>query len=118
MRTGPGQAGSQTGGSTMMTPSASADSGDAINDTRTANTIRGRIGIRCMAVSSPGQATLPAACVGDAARLLQVPVQLGKFRGTHPSGTLYHRLLQRGEGEHDLLDQGVQLLFFGLCDFS
>src|SRR5215212_1791765 len=118
MRTGPGQAGSQIGGSTMMTPSASADSGDAINDdTRTANTIRGRNGIRCMAVSSPGQTSLAAACVGDGARLLQVPVQLGKFCWIFPPGALCNRLLQQGEGEPDLLDQGVQLPFFGLCGF-
>src|SRR5215203_7542376 len=93
MRTGSGQTGSQTGGSMMMTPSARADSGGAIIDTRTdKNTIRDRIGTRRMAVSSPGQATLAAACVGDAARLLQVPKRMKSLqvlrteyfeRGTH-----------------------------------
>src|SRR5215203_5209445 len=92
MRTGSGQTGSQAGGSTMMTPSALADSGDATNDTMKANTIRDRIGIRRMAVSSPGQPTLAAACVGDAARLLQVPRRMKSLqvlrteyfeRGTH-----------------------------------
>src|SRR5215208_2762341 len=92
MRTGSGQTGSQAGGSTMMTPSALADSGDVTNDTMKANTIRDRIGIRRMAVSSPGQPTLAAACVGDAARLLQVPKSMKSLqvlrteyfeRGTH-----------------------------------
>src|SRR5918994_705871 len=118
MRTGSGQTGSQTGGSTMITPSALAASGDASNDTRTANTIRGRIGIRRMAVSSPGQATLAAACVRDAVWVFQVPVPSGKSRGTHSRRALCHRLLQQGEGESDLLDQGVQLLFFRPCGFS
>src|SRR5829696_6219023 len=118
MRTGSGHTASQTGGSTMMTPSALAASGDEINDTRTANTIRGRIGIRRMAVSSPGQATMAAACVGDAAWVFQVPVPSGKLRGTHSRRALCHRLLQQGEGDTDLLDQGVQLVLFGLCGFT
>src|SRR5918993_694433 len=118
MKTGSGQTGSQTGGSTMMTPSALAASGDAINDTRKANTIRGRIGIRRMAVSSPGQATLAAACVGDAARLLQVPVQLGKFRRTWSHCALCHRLLQQGDSVTDLLNDGIQLVFLRLYGFS
>ena len=76
----------------MITPSALADSGDATNDTMKANTIRDRIGIRRMAVSSPGQPSLVAACVGDAARLLQVPKRMKSLqvlrteyfeRGTH-----------------------------------
>src|SRR5215204_1107190 len=118
MRTGSGQTGSQTGGSMMMTPSARADSGGAIIDTRTEkNTIRGRIGTRRMAVSSPGQATLAAACVGDAARLLQVPVQLGEFRRTYLHRAVCERLLQQGEGVTDLLNEGIQLLFFGRCGF-
>src|SRR5215216_48269 len=113
MRTGSGQAGSQTGGSTMMTPSARADSGDAISDTRTANTIRGRNGFRRMAVSSPGQASLAAACVGDAARLFQVPWQLDAIRRTHGHRMLRHRLLQHRERGTNLLNQGIQQLFFG-----
>src|SRR5215218_930670 len=117
MRTGSGQTGSQTGGSTMMTPSALAASGDATSDTRTANTIRGRIGTRRMAVSSPGQASLAAACVGDAARLLQVPVQLGEFRRTYLHRAVCERLLQQGEGVTELLNEGIQLLFFGRCGF-
>src|SRR5829696_1581190 len=113
MRTGSGQTGSQTGGSMMMTPSALADSGNAINDTRTANTIRGRIGIRRMAVSSPGQATLAAAWVRDAAKFFQVPLQLDRFRGTQLQGLLCHRLLQHGEAVTNLLNEGIQLLLLG-----
>src|SRR5688500_3272289 len=74
MRTGSGQMGLQAGGSTMITPSALAASGDASNDTTTANTIRDRIEIRRMAVSSPGRPTLAAAWVGDAARVIRVTV--------------------------------------------
>src|SRR5215208_708621 len=74
MRTGSGQTGSQAGGSMMMTPSALAPSGDATIDTRKVNAIRDRIGIRRIAVSSPGQATLAAAWVRDAATLVRVPV--------------------------------------------
>jgi hypothetical protein len=97
----------------MMTPSALADSGNAVNDTRTANTIRGRIGIRRMAVSSPGQATLAAAWVRDAAKFFQVPLQLDRFRGTQLQGPLCHRLLQHGEAVTNLLNEGIQLLLFG-----
>src|SRR5215203_48106 len=114
MRTGSGQTGSQTGGSMMMTPSALADSGGAISDTRTAkNTIRGRIGTRRMAVSSPGQATFAAAWVRDAAKFFQVPLQLDRFRGTQLQGPLCHRLLQRGEAVTNLLNEGIQLLLVG-----
>src|SRR5829696_6888790 len=102
MRTGSGQTGSQTGGSMMMTPSALAAIGDAINDTRTANTIRGRIGIRRMAVSSPGQATLAAAWVRDAARVFAVPVKSGRVCCRCCPILLGHELPQRGESAIDL----------------
>src|ERR671915_387339 len=107
MRTGSGHTGLQTGGSTMMTPSAFAASGDAINDTRTANTIRGRVGIRRMAVSSPGQATLAAACVGDAVRVFQVPVKSGGVRCSGRQVLFGDCLLQRGERAIDLIDDGL-----------
>ena len=73
MRTGSGQTGSQAGGSTMMTPSALAASGAATNDTRKANRIRADRDPTHSCLLS-GRATLAAACVGDAAPVIRVPV--------------------------------------------
>ena len=67
----------------MMTPSRARRQRRGNQRDEDGESIRSRTGIRRMAVSSPGQASLAAACVRDAARLLQVPVQLGKFQGTH-----------------------------------
>src|SRR5918994_2265226 len=115
MRTGSGQMGLQAGGSTMITPSALAASGDATNDTRTANTIRGRIGIRRMAVSSPGRPTLAAAWVRDAARVVRVPALLDEFRWMYSQRLVSHRVLQNGEGPMDLVNDGGQLFLLGCC---
>src|SRR3712207_1395069 len=107
MRTGSGQTGSQAGGSTMVTPSALVDSGATTRDRRKAKTTRGRFGIRCMAVSSPGQATLAAACVGDAARVFRVPVRSGGVRWSCRQLLFRHQLLQRDERAIDLIDDGL-----------